>query len=112
MALLYAVLVALIVDTSSVPAGLASLAASLVVTPLTYLGQRLFTFRSTGRVNREFFSFLVVVLVVFLLGAGSVMALVDGLGFHPFLGALITAALMPVVSFILQEKWVFSRRGC
>ena len=60
----YAVLVAGIVSSTTLPTGLASLASSAIVTPLTFLGQKLFAFRVGGNAQRQFASFLVVVIVV------------------------------------------------
>jgi putative flippase GtrA len=110
MALLYAILVPVFIEVASAPPWAASLAASAVVTPPTFLAQKLFTFRATGVVRRQFASFMVVVVVVLLLGAALVTLLIDGFGLPAGIASVSTAVTMPLVSYALQKYWVFAAK--
>jgi putative flippase GtrA len=110
MSLLYAVIVPVLIEVISAPPWAASLAASAIVTPPTFLGQKLFTFRATGVVKRQFASFSALVLLVMLLGAGMVTLLIDGFGLPAGVASVSTAVAMPLVSYALQKYWVFAAK--
>ena len=81
--------------------------------PFAYAGHRWLTFRSENEVPREFAAFVGVVILAFLAGTVCVFILVDVLGLPTLLGGLMAAAFPPVVSYIVQARFVFKniRRG-
>jgi putative flippase GtrA len=92
-------------------AATASVAAYVVAAIFSYLGHKFFTFMSAGSHRFEAPRFAV------LTGSGLAAAyllpllLVGQLGLPVAIPILLTCILIPVVNFVVLERWIFSGRS-
>jgi len=97
-----------LLQLSAWPAMLASMVGSLAGSVLSYALNYHLTFRS----NRSHVSavprFYAMVAGAFVLNAGLVGILVDGLALNPWLGQVIATAACLVWNYAISRNWVFS----
>lgn len=105
----YAVMAWVLHELVGMSAVISSFCAYLIAIPVSFAGQKYFTFRSTGAVRRELPLFIAVqVLGLFL--AAAVMQLVTvtyGLSFG--LGTAAVVAVVPLSTYVMLHFGVFLR---
>jgi putative flippase GtrA len=90
------------------PAASASLAAYAIAAVFSYAGHKYMTFTSDGAHRLEVPRFAA------LTGLGLVFAwmlplvLVDGMDFGPAIPIALTCVTVPVVNYVVLDRWVFS----
>lgn len=84
----------------------ASLSGFFLSVPVSYIGQKFFTFRSGSDHREELPKFFVTTSLAFCASTFGVMATV-GLGFHYMVGVMAAALLVPLLSFLVMNYWVF-----
>lgn len=107
--LLYASLALLFSQMALAPIQ-ASVLAYAVATVFSYLGQKFLAFRSRGAHRSELPKFLVLTAVGF--GVATAMpAFFSGLlGFQPYVAAVATCIVVPLINLFVLDRWVFSAR--
>ena len=94
-----------------VESGLSLVASSalsyILAAIISYVGHRVFTFRSANSPAKEILKFVTISLISFLASTGSAL-MVDSLGGSPWLGILIVCALIPIFNFLALKFWVFA----
>ena len=90
------------------PPATASVAAYAVAAIFSYLGHKFFTFMSAG--SHQFEAPRFAVLTGFGLAAAYLlpMLLVGRFGLPVAIPILLTCILIPVVNFVVLERWIFS----
>jgi putative flippase GtrA len=84
-----------------------SAAGYLASLPFNFVAHRQYTFVARGTVWREALRFVIVHAVNIAVSIGAVAATVDGLGLHYGFGMIAALMLVPLVTFILMNLWVF-----
>lgn len=94
--------------TSILPAATASLLAYFLAAVFSYLGHKYVTFLSPGTHSFEAPRF--VALTAVGLGFAWLLPtiLVDGAGLPPAVPIIVTCILVPVVNYLLLDRWVFA----
>ncbi|WP_254016374.1 GtrA family protein [Mesorhizobium escarrei] len=89
----------------------ASVSAYAVAAIFSYLGHKFFTFMSAG--SHQFEAPRFAVLTGFGLAAAYLlpMLLVGQFGLPVAIPILLTCILIPVVNFVVLERWIFSHRA-
>lgn len=104
----YAVAVLALVRWPGLGPTMASVVAYIIATPVSYFGQRNFTFASEGSLHRELPRFLVV-QVINLAAAAVVMWIVsEQLGADPAIGVVAVVMVIPLMTYILLNQSVFN----
>jgi putative flippase GtrA len=85
----------------------ASLIAYAVCTCWSYLGHKRFTFNSSGPHHREAPRFVATTLVGLLVAVGMPLLFSRFFGPSPYLAILATCVLVPIISFIVSQRFVF-----
>jgi putative flippase GtrA len=84
-----------------------SAAGYLASLPFNFVAHRQYTFVAKGTVWREALRFVIVHAANIAVSIGAVAATVDGLGLHYGFGMIAALMLVPLVTFILMNFWVF-----
>lgn len=77
---------------------------------VSYIGQTFITFKQTGWNSVAFKRFMIVSILGAILSWFIIAITSDILHMNSIIGALITATLIPVISFIIMNFWVFIRK--
>ena len=85
---------------------LASLSGYLMALPFSFFGHRNFTFGANGRISAELLRFCGVHAIGIAL-SWTCMTVVDRLHLHYAFGIVGAVVLVPVVSFLILDRWVF-----
>ncbi len=104
---LYFVFYLLLLALAPLAPPLASVTAYVLVVPLNFVAQRSFTFRSSGAIGGELYRYLAVTAIGLATSFCAVWVTSNWLALPAFVGGLATMALVPVVTFVLMELWVF-----
>ena len=91
-------------DKSLIVANLGGFFAAAII---SYLGNALWSFETTGEA-RSFLKFLVLCAVVFVTSV-VISNWVTRTGLPQYYGILLTAGIIPFISFGLQKLWVFQK---
>lgn len=75
--------------------------------PFSFLAHRSFTFGSTGAFGTEFFRFALVHAVGALVSWLAMGLAVERLHLHYAIGIVGAVVLVPVISFLVFDRWVF-----
>lgn len=106
---IYAVATSLCISQAQMDHGLASLTGYLVALPVSFFGHRNFTFGASGRPTAEFARFIVMHAVGFALAWGA-MNMAGRMQLHWGFGVFGAVVLVPAVSFLVLDRWVFRPR--
>jgi putative flippase GtrA len=85
----------------------ASLTAYAVCTAWSYLGHKRFTFASAGPHHVEAPRFIAASLVGLLVATGTPILFTEILGLSPYFAILATCILVPIISFVASQRFVF-----
>ena len=108
--LFYGVVCGFLIDRKIAgPAGGAAI-GYLASIPLNYLLQRIFTFRSRNKPSGEALRYLLVHMANLSLSTIGMYFLATKLGFDYRLGILATMVIVPVLVFVMLNRWVFAQR--
>ena len=105
--LIYAVSTAAYIAHLGLGTQVAALAGYGTAIPFSFLAHRSFTFGSAGGVRIEFIRFAVVHAVGAILSWLSMGLAVERLHLHYAVGIVGAVVLVPLVSFLLFDNWVF-----
>ena len=92
------------------PAAAASVAAYVVAGLFSYGGHKYFTFVSGGNHLFEAPRFIVLTAVGLGISALLPVILVDGLLLPPLVPIIATCVAVPVVNYVVLDRWVFASR--
>ncbi len=106
-AAIFSVVIHATVFRLGLPVFVASVVAFASAMPISYLGNRFFTFRSHNLVPVEATRFFAVQLVNIFTTSGIVDVVVSQLQAPLYVGALTAFVFAPVFSFIFYERWVY-----
>ena len=107
--LAYGIFTLVIVEWAGKQPLLATLAGYLLVIPLNYALQRLFTFRSKEAMSRELPRFLIVHGLNIAASFLTMLVVVKVLHADYRWGVGTTMVLVPALVFLAMDKWVFRR---
>jgi putative flippase GtrA len=85
----------------------ASLTAYVICTCWSYLGHKRFTFASAGLHRVEAPRFVLTTFVGLLVALGMPLLFAQFFGPSPYLAILATCVLVPIISFIASQRFVF-----
>lgn len=103
----YAVAGLSLVDGLNVPPVIASGLAYMTAIPVSFLGQKHFTFGSCGAVRRELSRFILVQALNLVLAAGIMALITDLFGQSHRLGIIVVIVSIPAVTYVLLATSVF-----
>lgn len=103
----YAILSSGLIGSFGVEATLSSAISFAVCLPLAFWSHKLVTFRSGKRSRDEFFKFVSIQSASFAIATISMFICVHLLGLHHIIPILLTIVIVPVVSFVVLDRWVF-----
>jgi putative flippase GtrA len=89
----------------------ASVLGFCTAVPFAFLAHRSFTFSSRGLARIELPRFIVIQLASLLTSVFAMGAAVDLLGLHYSAGIFGGVVLVPVVTFLVLNKWVFRHQA-
>ncbi len=104
---IYAVMVVLLVSTTTLTPRLAGAVAYLAVVPWAFLAHRRFVFQSSGSPLAEFGRFIAAQLTNGALSVATMSLVANTLGLWYGLGILAAVILVPLVNFLVLDRWVF-----
>ena len=78
---------------------------------ISFLGNYVWTFRSPGSPRRAMFRFFLISGSAFMVNTLILTFLVHGGWFSPVVSAVISASLVPVISFAASRLWGFNGYG-
>lgn len=99
----------LLLKLTSVGPMLANMFAFLTTFCISFTGNYLWTFRTPGRPRRAIFRFFVIAVSAFLVNTLVLAFLVHKGWFSPVVSVVLSAALVPVISFFASRLWCFER---
>ena len=110
---IYAVAGLVLIDGLGIASPIASGLAYVIAIPVSFLGQRHFTFGSRGAVRHELPRFVFVQIFNIALAIGIMALVTDVLGQSHQLGIIAVILCIPAVTFLLLATTVFraKRRG-
>ena len=107
---LYAVLAWSLTSWAGLPPTTASVAAYTLAGVASYLGQKLFTFRSDARHADAAPRFLALFAVGAAIAAAAPLLLTQRLGLPPIVAIVFTCAAVPLINYVVLGKLVFRDR--
>ena len=75
-----------------------------------YSLNRYWTFKVKGEIKKQFFKYLLIYILTFLLNAFLLFILVEGDYLGPELGQFSILLFITLISYVLQKNWVFLSR--
>lgn len=102
-------IVGLLLTLASVGPMLANTLAFLTAFCISFTGNYLWTFRSPGSPRRAIFRFFVIAVSAFVVNTLVLAFLVHKGWFSPVVSAVLSASLVPVISFFASRLWGFER---
>jgi len=104
----YAIAALVAVDSFAMSGIAASTVAYMIAIPISFIGQKFWTFRAKGAIARELPRFLGVQLLS-LIAASLVMGgVVDVLGWDRLIGIAAVISVIPVGTYLLLSRGVFA----
>lgn len=108
---IYALVTLVCVDRFEASGTVASIIGYLVAIPVSFLGQKLWTFKSKGSVSRELPRFLTVQGANLVLAAAVMAVVKDILGFDRMVGIVAVVLIIPTLTYLVLSRRVFTARG-
>jgi len=108
-AVLYAALAWSLPTVGGWDPAISSIAAYAVAGVVSYLGQKLFTFRSTASHADAAPRFLAVFLVGIVIATAAPLLLTDRLHLPPIMAIVFTCGVVPLINYGLLSRLVFKR---
>ena len=109
--LFYAAVTTLSVSAAGISATTASMIGYAAVIPLNFVLQRTYTFRSGGLFTSDVAKYVVVQVANLVLCAAAMTAVVELFGLHYFFGIVAAVLIVPLVTYFVMDRWVFSRQS-
>lgn len=106
----YSIIAILAIDHLGVSGFYASVIGYLVAIPVSFIGQKFWTFRATGALRRELPGFLLVQGLNLIAAAIIMTVLVDFFGFDRIVGVAAVVGAIPLMTYILLSRNVFKQR--
>lgn len=107
--LVYVLATHLYADVFAVSAAVASALGYATAVPMAFFGHRHLTFKAKGALSQQFVRFLGNQLFGFVLAVVIPWLMTDLLAWPISLGMGATILAVPVVSYLVMDKWVFTR---
>ncbi len=108
--LTYAVALILSVSFFKIPTFVGSVIAFALAIPVSYLGNRWITYRSTNMLAPEAARFIVVQLINLVLTSVVVHFVIERFAMSAYVGIVVAFFTSPIISFVLFELWVYRQR--
>lgn len=105
---IYAIVVWTLLNYQWLDAFFASVIGYCAAMPFNFVGQKRFTFRSTGNANLELLGFIPVQLFNILLSGVIMKVSVDYLMWPSFIGIVLVVAVIPLTTYFLLKFLVFA----
>jgi putative flippase GtrA len=105
----YAGVVLIVMGKFGLSSALAGAVGYIVAIPVSFLGQKRWTFRAQGKKYVELCGFVVVQAANTVLSALAMMIATDVLGFHPFVGIVVIVLLLPAMTYFVLLRKVFNK---
>jgi len=106
----YAVAALVAVDMFAMSGLVASIVAYLIAIPISFVGQKFWTFRAKGSIASELPRFLVVQAANLAAAAILMAVIVDLLGVDRLIGIAAVVTAIPLATYLLLSRGVFTQR--
>lgn len=103
----YSILASGLINLIAVDPTLSSALAFAACIPIAFWGHKLVTYQSSNNSGDEFFRFVVVQFVGFCVAVLDMHLCATVFGLHPATAILSTIVLVPLISFVIMDRWVF-----
>jgi putative flippase GtrA len=107
----YAILALLLIEGAGLPSWAGSALAYVLAIPVSFFGQKHFTFRSHGHIASEMPAFLLLQAANIGLAAGVMAVATNVAGLPHWLGVLAVVAVIPAVTYVALTRSVFLHRN-
>jgi len=106
--LMYMLVVGFYVEIATFGAKWSSVFGYITVLPVNFIGHRKLTFRSANNALPEVFRFLSVHTINVGISVAGMYGVVDLLGYSHWFGSLTAVVLVPISTFLMMDRWVFT----
>lgn len=106
--LIYGAATAFYVSSLGIEYKVASALGYLTALPYAFFAHRAYTFSSRGLLHQEMLRFFVTHATSLTVSVVAMGVAVDQLGMHHAIGILGAIVLVPIVTFIVLDNWVFA----
>lgn len=103
----YAIIALLLIEGAGLRSWAGSALAYILAIPVSFFGQKHFTFRSQGPIAGEMPAFLLLQAANIVLAAGVMAVATDVAGLPHWLGVLAVVAVIPAVTYVALARGVF-----
>lgn len=108
--LLYALFTALSVRELSVGPTASSVLGYVAVLPFAFFAHKMFTFRAIGDARTEMFRFVVVYVSGLAVAVLAMYVSTSVLGLSYIVGIIAAMVLVPLLSLLVLDRWVFTQQ--
>ena len=108
--ILYGVFAVLFGFLTSFSAMTSHIVAYILCVPVSYLLQRNFTFKHKGNHKIAVPKFITAFIAAFAISTITVEILVNNLGFAKEIGTISVMIIVPIVSYLTMQLWVFKAK--
>ena len=107
----YFVILSLCIERLGWPTFISSSAAFAAGIPISYFGNRVFTYHSENKALSEFGRFMTTQVGNLIFTSVVVAFTIDFIGLALYWGALVSFVVAPCVTFLIFELWVYRERA-
>jgi len=105
----YAGVVLIAIRKFGISSALAGAIGYIVAIPVSFVGQKRWTFRAQGTQYIEFRGFVVVQAANTALSALAMLISTDVLGLNPFVGIIVIVLVLPTMTYFVLSRKVFNK---
>lgn len=109
--LVYGVVTAMLIAHADMQPVVGSALGYLASIPFNYVFQRVFAFNSKNPPGAEFMRYMIVHASNLALSTLSMYAITEWMNADYRIGIVTTMVLVPVIVFVLLDRWVFNARN-
>lgn len=102
----------LLLSQTSLPTLVANMLAFLTAFGISFTGNYLWTFRSPGHPGKTMGRFLLISFSAFAVNSLLLAGLLSAGWLAPTASAIVSAAVIPVITFLASRLWGFKYRNC
>jgi putative flippase GtrA len=106
-ALIYALVTAASIHFMSIPARTAALVGYIATLPFAFFAHKHFTFRKNGDAASQALRFLITYCCGLFVSVLAMDISVDRFGLHYMVGVAVAIILVPIVTLVVLDHWVF-----
>ncbi|MFZ1814793.1 MAG: GtrA family protein [Rhizobiaceae bacterium] len=104
----YAIVAYVCVSHAELSGTIASVIAYAIAIPVSFLGQKFWTFRSRGAIRQELSKFLMLQIGNLVAAAMVMGVLTDALSLDPVIGIMVVVIVIPILTYVVLSTRIFT----